>query len=103
MASRSNNEYKLGRLLEELRKRPMTHKEIVQFLLSDTGVEYDASTRKYYDSTLYGSSTREGVLERFCRQRRDGRWQLRAVNRRIEAPFTPVRILTNSSGTATQR
>jgi hypothetical protein len=99
--STNNNDYKFQRLLEKLRHQPMTHKEIVLFLLE--GTEYNNATRRYFDSCLYGTTAREGILERFCRRRLDGRWQLRSSRKRIEAPFTPLRVLTASFPTGTFR
>ncbi len=68
----------------------MTHEEIVKYLLRGTGVKYDPTTRKYFDSTLYGTKNRVGVLEGFCWRRKDGAWKVKGRTK-IVGPFNPRR------------
>jgi len=85
--SKKKKTTKVEKLLREMKTRAMTHKEIVQFLLRGTGRKYSDSTRRAYDSTLYDTPNRDGVLGRFCVQRGDGTWK---VNKSTElvGPFT---------------
>lgn len=68
----------------------MNHEEIVKFLLRGTGKKYGPTTRKYFDSTLYGNANRVGVLEGFCWRRRDGAWKVKGRTK-IQGPFNPRR------------
>jgi hypothetical protein len=80
-----------GRLVRQLKKIPMTRKEITIFLLKEKGDTYFyGRNHDYYNSSLYGTSTREGLLERFGKRLRDGRW---TTNSRAttEGPFVPLR------------
>jgi hypothetical protein len=78
---------KIEKLLNALRKSPMTHKQIVKFLLKQAGIKaYNDTTRKYFDPTLYGTYDTNGVLYRFCDQDDAGRWFV-GKKTRIVAPF----------------
>jgi hypothetical protein len=80
---------KIESLLKTMATRPMTRQEITNFLCSRSGgkLGYDVAY-DYWNSTLYGTTTRQGILERFCRQNNDGRYQ---TVRKVEAPFTALR------------
>ena len=85
----SNRVYKFEALLKALATTPMNRQEITNFLISRSGgkLSYDVAY-DYYNSALYGTTTRVGLLERFCRQNKDGRWQ---TVRKVARPFTPTR------------
>jgi hypothetical protein len=81
---------KLEKLLKAMdRTGGMTRSEMVTFLVGGKR-NYDSySHRDTYNSSLYGTATREGILERFCRKdARNGKW---VVKQEITAPYTPVR------------
>ncbi len=93
--------YKLEALLKKLATTPMNRAEITRFLCGRSGgklsyggtQDSEGSSRTpaaydYWNSTLYGNSARVGVLERFCRRNKDGRYQ---TVRRVARPFVPVR------------
>jgi hypothetical protein len=85
---------KIHRLLLNMKKvGGMTHEQMVKFLLAGTGIEYDQTTRKYFDSTLYGTRTRTGALENFCWRKKNGVWKVRG-RAKIKAPFNPRRETT---------
>jgi hypothetical protein len=73
----------------------MTHEEIVKFLLRGTGHKYTPTTRKYFDSTLYGTKARVGVLEGFCWRKKDGSWKVKGRTK-LEGPFNPRRAESTS-------
>lgn len=82
---------KIQRLLNTMKDvGGLTHEQIVKFLLRGTGKKYDTTTRKYFDSTLYGTNFREGVFERFCWRLKNGKWKIRG-GAKIEGPFNPRR------------
>ncbi len=82
---------KMHRLLNTMKEvGGMTHEAIVKYLLRGTGKKYDSTTRKYFDSTLYGNSARVGVLEGFCWRRKDGAWKVKGRTK-IVGPFNPRR------------
>ena len=85
----SNRVYKFEALLKTLATTPMNRQEITNFLISRSGgkLSYDVAY-DYYNSSLYGTTTRVGLLERFCRQNNDGRYQ---TVRKVARPFTPTR------------
>lgn len=71
------------------RKNGMTRKEMVTFLLKGSGLTYEPTLdSNRYNATLYGTSTRYGILERFCSKTSDGKYK---VIRPIAAPFTTTR------------
>lgn len=56
----------LGRLVRKLKKTPMTHRQITTFLLKEAGQEYAyGRNHDYYNSSLYGTSARTGLLEKY--------------------------------------
>jgi hypothetical protein len=70
---------KIESLLVEIRERgSMSHKEMVEFLLTGTDHFYNEKTRKHYDSILYGNKDRYGVLNRYCKRVGHGRWAIRS-------------------------
>ena len=81
--------YKAEALLKKLATTPMNREEITNFLCSRSGgkLSYEQAY-DYWNSSLYGTKTRVGILERFCRQNNDGRFQ---TIRKVARPFTPVR------------
>ncbi len=84
---------KMEKLLNKIKEEGgMTHEDIVRFLLKSSGNQYNPTTRSWFDSNLYGTKTREGVLERFCRKLRNGKWKMKA-GITIEAPFSPRRTM----------
>jgi hypothetical protein len=83
---------KLAKLLTRMKRSPMTHKQVVQFLLKGV-TSYDENTRKWFDPTLYSSDGRVGLFEKYCTQLKDGRYRVR-YNRKLKAPFTSVRDTT---------
>lgn len=84
---------KIQKLLEKMVDERLTHEQMVRFLLRGTGKTYDRSTRRMFDSNLYGNSNRVGVLERYCRRYRDGSWKVRR-GVKVTGPFNPVRTKT---------
>jgi hypothetical protein len=85
----SKSTTKFEALLKTMATRPMNRKEITKFLCSRSGGNrsYEAAY-DYYNSNLYGTRTRQGILERFCRQNKDGRYQ---TIRKVQAPFNTKR------------
>ena len=82
---------KSEKLLNHMRKvGGLKHEQIVKFMLRGTGSKYDRTTRRYFDSTLYGTNERVGILEGFCWRRRDGVWKVKG-RAKIQAPFNPRR------------
>jgi len=81
--------YKLEALLKTLASKPMNREEMTNFLCSRSGgkLSYEQAY-DYWNSTFYGTPTRVGVLERFCRQNKDGRFQ---TVRKVARPFVPTR------------
>lgn len=80
---------KFEALLKTMASRPMNRKEITNFLIARSGgrLSYEQAY-DYYNSSLYGTGSKQGILERFCRQNKDGRYQ---TVRKVQAPFTPTR------------
>lgn len=98
--------YKFEALLKKLATTPMNREEITNFLISRSAgkLSYDGTYATkaafdYWNSTLYGNRNRVGLLERFCRQNKDGRYQ---TIRKVERPFLPVRYGLNDDGTAVE-
>lgn len=87
--SRKARSTKLSKLLTRLKRSPMTHKQVVKFLLKDV-CSYDSTTRKYFDNSLYSSSTKVGFFEKFAYKNADGLWAVRK-NRKAVSPFTSTR------------
>jgi len=85
---------KTEKLLRQLKKTKngMTRKEMVTFLLSLSHNAYSASLNdnRNYNSTLYGTSARTGILEKFCKKTGEGTYVLRK-SAKIEGPFTEAR------------
>ena len=80
-----------GRLVRQLQKTPMTRKQITAFLLNQNGQTYEPGVNHdYYNSSLYGTTTRKGLLERYGKRLKDGRWTTNA-RANTEGPFVPVR------------
>jgi len=75
-------------LLKTLATRPMNYTEIQNWLASRSGGMAAGTEMGLHNFSLYGTGTRVGLLQRFCRKNNDGRWQ---TIRKVEAPFTPVR------------
>ena len=89
----TNRTPKFEALLKALASRPMSRKEITNFLIARSGGRLSYSQAyDYWNSNLYGTQTRVGILERFCRQNRDGRYQ---TVRKVQAPFNPTRVTWN--------
>ena len=81
--------YKFETLLKKLATTPMNREEITNFLCSRSGGKLSfGQAYDYWNSSLYGTSTRVGILERFTRQNKDGRFQ---TVRKVARPFTPQR------------
>jgi len=82
------------KLLKRIKKvGGMTRKEMVKYLFQLNGngaSSYGLYTtdRGLYSALLYGTSKREGILERFCEKEKDGTY---VVTRPIRAPFTTTR------------
>jgi hypothetical protein len=66
----------------------MNYTEIQNWLASRSGGMASGTEMGLHNFSLYGTDTRVGILQRFCRKNNDGRWQ---TIRKVEAPFTPVR------------
>lgn len=80
-----------GRLVRKLQKTPMTRKQITTFLLKEAGQEYiPGLNHDYYNSSLYGTKMRQGLLKRYGKQLKDGRWTTNS-RANTEGPFVPVR------------
>lgn len=79
---------KYEKLLKTLATRPMNYTEIQNWLASRSGGRTFSNEQRKHDFSLYGTATRQGLLERFCRKNSDGRWQTVV---KVEAPYTPVR------------
>jgi hypothetical protein len=67
---------KLLKAIKKAGSKGLSHKQIVQFLLRGTGRKYGPDTRKLYDSTLYGTSTRTGLLDRCSKDWDTGNYTL---------------------------
>lgn len=81
------------KLLKEIKKKGgMTRVQMVKRLLQFAGQgakSYDSKKdRGLYGSLLYGTSTRQGILERFCTKQADGTYK---VTKKIKGPFTAPR------------
>ena len=89
MAKKTNVE----KLLNQVKKvGGMTRKEMCQYLLKLNGsgahtYGYFNSDRGLYGSTLYSTTDRKGVLEKFC-AKKNGKW---VVTKKIKGPFTEAR------------
>ena len=83
------------KLLNRLRTKPMTRKEIVKYLLQLNGQGAKSyndsdSNRGLYSALLYGTTERTGILERFCSKDFSGKWYVPKYCT-INAPFTTRR------------
>ncbi|MBV8068291.1 MAG: hypothetical protein JO270_00200 [Acidobacteriaceae bacterium] len=67
---------KLLRAIQKAGPKGLSHKQIVQFLLRGTGRKYGPDTRRLYDSTLYGNSSRYGLLDRCSKDWATGNYTL---------------------------
>ena len=85
----ANKTSKFEALLKRMATRPMTREEMTKFLCSRSGgrISYEKGY-DYWNSNLYGTKTRVGILELFTRRNNDGRYQ---TIRKVEGPFTPPR------------
>ena len=93
-------EYKFETLLKTLATTPMNREEITNFLCSRSGGKLSYETAyDYWNSNLYGTTTRVGLLERFCRKNNDGRYQ---TIRKVARPFNPARGGWNDTGPAVE-
>jgi hypothetical protein len=91
MATKPN--YKLEALLKVLATKPMNSAEIKRWLSSRSGGRNTFPWEQdRWNYSLYGTRRQVGVLERFCRKNKDGRYQ---TVRKVEAPFTPKRYGIN--------
>lgn len=87
----------LGRLARQLRKTPMTKKQIVTFLLAQNGEEYvpvlpsdTLGNSDRYNSTLYGTRSRAGFLETTKARKKGQKWFIPPTGNTV-GPFTPAR------------
>lgn len=85
----------LSRLARKMQKTPMTKKQIVEFLLKQSGMTYESmyvggkqwGNADYYNSTLYGTRTRRGFLKTSgARTDLNGRWFVPS-NGNVNGPF----------------
>lgn len=80
-----------GRLVQKLRKTPMTRRQITEFLLKQVGKEYAPGiNHDHYNSSLYGTSSRRGLLEQYGQRLSDGRWTV-IPGTSVNGPFNQVR------------
>jgi hypothetical protein len=80
-----------GRLLRKMKKTPMTRKEMTVFLLKESGQKYTPGlNHDAYNSSLYGTRSRCGLLEQYCFSRSDRRW-VALPNAPEDGPFTQYR------------
>lgn len=80
-----------GRLVQRLKKTPMSRKEITVFLLKQKGDFYrPGENHDYYNSNLYGTTTRYGILERYGYRTIDGRWKVYSTTP-VDGPFNEAR------------
>jgi hypothetical protein len=84
---RTTKTEKLLREIQKAGKTGLSHKEIVKFLLRGTGRKYGPETRRLFDSRLYGTNSRSGVLERCDRNFKNGNYTL-SKKATTEGPFT---------------
>lgn len=84
---------KTEKLLKAIEKsNGMTRKEMVTFLLGlDNGEYIPNADRGTYNATLYGTSSRKGILERFCKVDRKGSYPIYRVKKSYSSPFTVAR------------
>lgn len=85
--ARTTKTEKLLKEIQKAGKKGLSHKDIVKFLLRGTGRKYGADSRRLFDSRLYGTSTRTGVLERCDRNYDNGNYTL-SKKATLEGPFT---------------
>jgi len=80
-----------GRLVRRLKRTPMTHKQITQFLLKENGKQgRTPSGKNFYDSSLYGTTRRYGILEQYGLLTHDDLWYV-LDNAPEGGPFTQLR------------
>lgn len=91
----ATSNHKFEALLKTLAQRPMNYTEIRNWLASRSAGYQAFEDTKLYDFSLYGTGEKVGLLERFCRQNTDGRYQ---TVRKVRAPFTPVRYGPGDDG-----
>ena len=84
----ANRTPKYEALLKAMASKPMNYTEIKNWLASRSGGYANSEEVRLHDFSLYGTDSRVGLLERFCRKNNDGRWQ---TVRKVEGPYTPVR------------
>lgn len=83
----ANRTTKFQKLLKRLQTKPMTYTEIKKFLSKGN---YSGRPTNLYDPSLYGTSTREGILPRFCLKNSDGKYYV-PEGTVITGPATPLR------------
>lgn len=89
----ANKTPKFEALLKAMARKPMNRKEITNFLIRRSGGTLSYETAyDYWNSNLYGTTNRVGLLERYTRQNKDGRYQ---TVRKVVGPFNPVRFGPN--------
>ena len=80
-----------GRLMQKLKKTPMSRKEITIFLLNQRGVPYiPGANHDYYNSNLYGTKARTGILETYGYRTTGGRWKVYS-DAPVDGPFNRAR------------
>lgn len=90
---RTTKTEKLLRAIKRAGDDGMTRKQMVKFLLKLSGREYRGTlNRDTYNALLYGTSDRQGILERFCDATlNDDDRTSYVIAAPIKAPFTPRR------------
>jgi hypothetical protein len=79
-----------GRLVQKLKKTPMSRREITEFLLEQKGDFYrPGENHDYYNSNLYGTTTRHGILEQYG-YRKGARWMVYS-DAPVAGPFNTAR------------
>lgn len=87
---RTTKSEKLLRAIQKSGNKGLSHKEIVKFLLRGTGRVYSEETRRLYDSQLYGTRTRTGLLDSCSKDWDTGRYTLPDYAS-TQGPFTEKR------------
>ena len=84
MPARNTKFYKL---LKRLQTKPMTYTQIKTFLSKGN---YTGRPTNLYDTSLYGSYEREGLL-RLCKRTWDGKYYVEPGTDIVNTPATPLR------------
>lgn len=90
---RTTKTEKLFKAVQAAGKKGLSHKEIVKFLLRGTGRKYGPETRRLYDSRLYGTRSRTGVLENLDRDFKTGNYTL-PKKASTKGPYTEALVNT---------